>query len=114
MLNFQELVKTYGYVAIFIGTFFEGEPLLVPGGLAAHNGDLSLPWVIFSAFAGSLFGDQLWFYIARRNGQGFLDKRPTWKLRTDRALQLLEKYNTLFILSFRFLYGLRTVSSFAI
>jgi membrane protein DedA with SNARE-associated domain len=110
----DELVSRFGYIAIFIGTFFEGETILVLGALAAHRGYLDLPWVVFSGFSGSLIGDQLWFYLARRYGKTFLERHPSWRHRTQRALALLDKYNTLFILSFRFLYGLRTVSSFAV
>src|SRR5215472_18090019 len=106
----DELVSQYGYLAVFIGTFFEGETILVLGALAAHRGYLDLPFVVLCGFSGSLIGDQLWFYLARRYGKRFLERRPSWRHRTDRALALLDKYDTLFILSFRFLYGLRTVS----
>jgi membrane protein DedA with SNARE-associated domain len=114
MVDLEHAIEAYGYYAIFVGAFFEGETILVLGALAAHRGYLSLAWVMIVAGSGSLFGDQLWFYLARRFGHRFLEKRPAWRVKTQRALTLLEKYNTLFILTFRFMYGLRSVSSFAI
>lgn len=55
----ETFVQTYGYWAILIGTFLEGETILVLGGLAAHMGYMDLNGVILAAFAGSLSGDQL-------------------------------------------------------
>jgi membrane protein DedA with SNARE-associated domain len=113
-MTLAELVSTYGYAAITIGTFFEGETILILGGLAAHQGYLELPWVISCAFAGTLFGDQLYFYIGRIKGHSTLEKRPHWKSRSERVLRLLHKHQILLILGFRFLYGMRTITPFLI
>lgn len=110
----EEWVQSYGYIAIFVLTFFEGEAILVLGAIAANHGYLRIEWVVTCAIIGSMFGDQLWFYVGRKGGAKFLEKRPGWHKKMERALRLLNKHNTLFILSFRFFYGLRTVSSFAV
>jgi len=55
----ETFLQTYGYWDILIGTFLEGETILVLGGLAAHMGYMDLSGVILSAFTGSLCGDQL-------------------------------------------------------
>jgi membrane protein DedA with SNARE-associated domain len=114
MIPLETLLKTYGYWAVLIGTFAEGETFLVLGGFAAHRGYLALPWVILAAFVGSLMGDQLFFYLGRKHTQWVLARRPLWKARVDRAHQLLERYRTLLILGFRFMYGLRTIIPFLI
>ncbi|MFZ1201027.1 MAG: hypothetical protein WAO07_12740 [Desulfobacterales bacterium] len=49
-MDLKSLIENYGYVAIFIGTFLEGETVLVLAGLAAHQGYLLLSGVIFVAF----------------------------------------------------------------
>ena len=92
------------------GTFLEGETILVIAGFLAHRGYLSLPLVILAAFAGTFAGDQLFFHLGRRKGMAFLDKRPSWKRRSERTFRLLQKHQTAAILGFRFLYGLRTVT----
>jgi len=113
-MSLEELVSTYGYAAIGIGAFIEGETILILGGLAAHRGYLELPWVIFCAFCGTLFGDQLYFYIGRTKGKNAIENRPHWKSKSEKVYLFLEKHQILLILGFRFLYGLRTVTPFII
>lgn len=105
---------TFGYLAVILGTFLEGETVLIIGGYLAHNGYLKLPYVILSAFIGSFAGDQLYFFIGRSRGQGFIDKRPGWQEKVERFNILLQKFHTPLILGFRFLYGLRIVAPFVI
>jgi membrane protein DedA with SNARE-associated domain len=114
MIPFETLLKTYGYWAILIGTFAEGETILILGGFAAKLGYLALPWVILSAFIGSLCGDQLFFYLGRTHSQRFLARLPSWKERIYKAQRLLARFQTPLILGFRFLYGLRMVIPFVI
>ena len=114
MSSLGSFLHAYGLLAIALGTFFEGEMILVLAGLAAHRGYLSLPAVIAAGFVGTFAGDQLYFHLGRWRGQIFLAKRPAWGTRVARAQGFLERYHVAFILGFRFLYGLRTVSPFAI
>lgn len=113
-MSLEELVSSYGYWAITIGTFLEGETILVIGGFSAHRGFLELPWVILCAFLGSFVGDQTYFYIGRFKGESFLDKRPHWKAKSAKVLELLQRRQTMLILGARFLYGIRTVTPFLI
>jgi len=113
-LNLPELLDSYGYAALVVGTFLEGETILVLAGFAAHRGYLSLPLVMLAAFAGSLLGDQLYFQLGRRKGEAFLKRRASWATKVERVQDLIERHHVPFILGFRFLYGLRTVSPFAV
>lgn len=113
-MSLEELISTYGYAAIGIGTFLEGETILILGGFAANRGYLELPWVIVSAFLGTLFGDQLYFYIGRIKGRDLLERRPHWKAKSEKARRLLNRHQVWLIVGFRFLYGLRTVTPFLI
>lgn len=113
-MNLENLVTHYGYIAIVLGTFLEGETILILAGFLAHRGYLELPYVISAAFTGTLIGDQLYFYIGRIKGKQFIDNRPAWHARTERVFKLLAKHQTLLILGFRFLYGIRTVTPFVL
>ena len=53
-MSFEALISTYGYAAIAIGTFFEGETILVLAGFATHQGYFKLPWVVVFGFLGTL------------------------------------------------------------
>ena len=110
----SEMIAKYGYLAVFVGTFFEGETILVLGGFAAHLGYLELPYVMLAAFVGTFLGDQIYYLIGRRWGVRLLDRRPRWRDRSAKAMALLHKYDIIFILSFRFIYGVRSVSPFVI
>lgn len=111
-MSLEELVSNYGYFAILIGTFLEGETILVLGGFAAHRGFLELPWVMVAAFLGSFCGDQLYFFLGRSKGEQLLNKRPAWKAKSARVLSLMDRHQVALILGFRFLYGVRTVTPF--
>ena len=104
----EDLIASYGYLAVLIGTVVEGENVLVLGGIAAHKGYLMLPWVIVTAFLGSLIGDQLFFFLGRRHGGAILDRFPRWGRRAQRARQLLDRYHIPLIFGLRFMYGIRT------
>jgi len=114
LIDLPSLIEHYGYAGILIGTFLEGETILVLAGLAAHQGYLVLPWVILAAFLGSLCGDQLFFYLGRKHSQAVLSRRPGWKQKAEKVHKMMNRFQTPMILSFRFLYGLRTVAPFVI
>lgn len=113
-MTLESIIITFGYPALVLGTFLEGETILVLGGFAAHRGYLRLAWVILAAFAGSFFGDQLYFFLGRSRSRKMLEKHPAWLPRVAALQKLLNRHHTLLIISFRFLYGLRTISPFVI
>lgn len=113
-MTLAALISSYGYLAIAVGTFFEGETILVLGGFAAHRGYLALPWVLVWAFVGTFFGDQLYFYLGRLKGRAFVERRPAWRKRAAKVFRLLERHQVLLILGFRFVYGIRTVTPFVL
>ena len=113
-MTLEHMIDSYGYLALVVGTFLEGETVLVLGGLAAKLGYLKLPWVIASAFLGTLMGDQLFFFLGRRKGQAFLLKRPKWHSRAEKVHRMLERHPIPIIIGFRFLYGFRTVTPFVL
>ena len=113
-MTFDSLLGTYGYWAVLVGTFLEGETILVLGGVLARMGYMHLEGVILCGFIGSLCGDQLFFYLGRSRSQKILARRPSWKVSVDKVQNLLAHFRTPLILFFRFLYGLRTVTPFVI
>jgi membrane protein DedA with SNARE-associated domain len=110
----EHLIAEYGYWAVLAGTFFEGETVPVLAGFAAHEGLLRLDLVMLCAFLGSFTGDQVWFWVGRRYGKRWLAKHPTSAGAAQKVGGLLDRWGDWFVLSFRFLYGLRAVSPVAI
>ncbi len=111
---FADYLSKYGYFGIAFGAFIEGETILLLAGYAAQQGMFDLRLVLLLGFAGAFAGDQLWFYLARRHGGQWLASRPDLVAKATNAKHLLERHATLFILSFRFIYGLRNLGAVAV
>jgi membrane protein DedA with SNARE-associated domain len=110
----KDLIQTYGYWALLVGTFLEGETILIVAGALAGQGLLELPLVILSALAGGMAGDQLHFFIGRYKGEWILSKFAHRRERVEKALGMVKRHRILLVLSFRFMYGLRTIMSFTL
>jgi membrane protein DedA with SNARE-associated domain len=108
------LLERGGYWILLIGTFLEGETVLVLAGIAAHEGLMSLPKVVAIAALGGFVGDQTFFLIGHLFGARLLDRFPKLKPGTERVRGLLHRFDALAIVSVRFLYGLRIVGPVAI
>jgi membrane protein DedA with SNARE-associated domain len=113
-MSLEQLITDYGYLAILVITFIEGETIVILAGIAAHLGYLELQWVIASALAGSFSGDQLWYYIGRHWGPRIIKKRLSWQEGAQRVYKHLHKHQYWLILTFRFYYGLRNVTPFVV
>lgn len=105
-----EFVQNWGYVAVFLGSLIEGESIIFIAGFFAHEGYLSLPKIILVSFIGTLLADQILYFVGRRYGNPFIDRFPSFRPRAERAFRLLRRYDNIFILSFRFIYGIRIIS----
>ena len=110
----SRLVADYGYLAVFAGSLLEGETVLILAGFAAHQGHLSLPWVIAIAFCGGMLGDQIFFFLGRRYGESLLRRLPRMASHAERVNRLLLRHHAGLIIGVRFMYGLRIVGPIVI
>ena len=116
-MDVERIILHYGawsYLVTFLWTFFEGETFVLLAGFAAAEGLLNAPLLVVSAWLGSFAGDQCYFWIGRHFGLRLMARRPDWTTRVDAALGWLRRYDSAFILMFRFIYGIRNFSSFAL
>ena len=113
-MSIEYYISTFGYLAIFFGVFLEGEAVVIAAGFLAHQGLLELNWVIVSALLGSISVYQFFFYLGRSRGSRFLDSRPHWKPRVSKVQALLQKHYLLLIFSYRFFFGFRSITPFAL
>lgn len=113
-LSLETLISQYGVLAVFLGAAFEGETAVFLGGVFAHRHFITWWQAATAAALGSFAVDQAWFFAGRYANRLALVQRF---LKTDAARKvnhLLEAHPTGFILAFRFIYGMRTVSPIAI
>jgi LPXTG-motif cell wall-anchored protein len=113
-MSIESLLAHYGLPAIFLGAGFEGETAVVTGGLIAQAGLVSLPGACVAAATGSFLADQLFFLAGRYFREARFVRRVAANPLFARALAMLEAHPIGFIFAFRFIYGFRTVSPFAI
>ncbi len=102
-------LEQYGYLALLIGTFFEGETAILIAASLIHEGIFDGPPTIIFGFAGSFISDWLYYFIGRLNGKYFIDKRPKLKAKLEPVQSLFRKYQIQILFSYRFLYGFRVV-----
>lgn len=102
------------YLGAALWAFFEGETFVLAASAVGATVGIVDPWLLMGAvWIGSYLGDQTWFYLGRQYGGALLRRFPKSKQRVEKGNALLARYGTLFILTFRFLYGVRNVASLA-
>jgi membrane protein DedA with SNARE-associated domain len=102
------------YFAAATWAFFEGETFVLFAAALGAKTDLVDPWLlIISVWIGSYAGDQLWFFLGKRYGAKAVKRIPGGEKQLGRASALLERYGNAFVLTFRFIYGVRNVASAA-
>jgi membrane protein DedA with SNARE-associated domain len=110
----ETFIATYGPLVIFLGTVLEGETIAIMAGFLALQGVVDGRLALIAAFLGALASDQALFLIGRRFADHPMIMRQRKRPLFAKALARIEASATSYILIFRFLYGLRTVSPLAI
>jgi len=59
-------------------------------------------------------GISSFFFIGRRHGQPWLGKHDGWRAKIERVDKLMDRFGWIALLGFRFAYGLRAVTPFAL
>jgi membrane protein DedA with SNARE-associated domain len=109
-----DLIRHYGYVALFFGTFFEGEVMLSLGGAAASQGYLSLGLVMVAGAAGTVASDQTCFWGGRLFGRRLLGHFPRLNAGAERVLALFDRWRDLLVMGFQCVPGSCTVVPFSL
>jgi membrane protein DedA with SNARE-associated domain len=111
----ESFLAKYGYIAILLGTVFEGETIMIMGGFSAHRGYLELlPWVILAGFMGNFIQNQVYFVLGHRYGNRTVEKHPDWRPRLQQVHRWLERFQSPFIIGLRFVPGFRVIGGVAI
>jgi len=113
-VTLPQFLADHGYLAVFVGSLLEGETILVLAGFAAHQGYLSLHWIVLLAFCGGTLGDQVYFFLGRRYGSALVRRFPRLEHPANRVNHLLLRFHEALIVGVRFMYGLRIVGPIVI
>jgi membrane protein DedA with SNARE-associated domain len=109
----HHFIEQYGLLAVFLGCVAEGESAAILGGFFAHQHVFVLWHAFVAAALGAFAGDTLFFIL----GRSFADNRYVVRLRRRpgfrRAYRLLNTHPNIFVLSNRYVYGMRLVGGIA-
>lgn len=109
----HHFIEQYGLIAVFLGCVAEGESAAILGGFFAHQHVFLLWHAMAAAALGAFAGDTCFFIL----GRSFADHRYVKRLRRrpgfSRAYRLLNTHPNIFVLSNRYVYGMRLVGGIA-
>lgn len=109
----HHFIEQYGLLAVFFGCVAEGESAAILGGFFAHQQVFVLWHAFVAAALGAFVGDTFFFIL----GRSFADHRYVVRLRKRpgfrRAFRLLNTHPDIFVLSNRYVYGMRLVGGIA-
>lgn len=107
-------ITEYGYAAVFLGSVFEGESILLIAGLLAQQDHLSLPLILLYAFLGAVVADLAWFLLGRYGGNRVTKKLPFLLRWSIKSTDLIQKHPRAISTLMRFMYGFRNIVPFSI
>jgi membrane protein DedA with SNARE-associated domain len=108
-IDLPGLLDSYGYLAVLVGAFLEGETILALAGLAAYRGYLDFYTVVVIAMIAGFAGDQFYFFLGRHKGCQVLARFPGAQERADKFDAMLARWHAPLIIGIRFMYGFRIV-----
>lgn len=109
-MSLEQIITEYGYYAVIFFACIEGEAAVITAGVLASQGLMSIKLVCLSAFIGTWLWEQFIFFVGRFFGDRILDKYPKLHGKAQKVFELVRRYDSAYIFSFRFIYGIRNVS----
>ena len=107
----SDFVARYGYLAVFLWTFIEGESVFIAAAALAATGLLT-PWkVIVTAALGAYAGHLLFFAVGRWRGVELIRSVPLFARHYDKINLILDRYAHWSIFLFQYLYGTRMAAA---
>lgn len=107
----QQLIEQFGYWALLIGTFAEGEAVFIAAAALAAAGVLE-PWkVVAVAAIGAFVGHIFFFAVGRWRGMQIINSFEFLKSHYPKANKVLDHYAHWSIFMFQYLYGTRLVAA---
>ena len=106
-MDLPQLIQEYGYAAVGVGAFLEGETVLILAAVGAHLGYLKLPVVILVASIGAFIGDNAYFFAGRFYGPRLMLRFPALAKAVPRVDRFVGRWHALAVIVLRFTYGLR-------
>jgi membrane protein DedA with SNARE-associated domain len=105
----EAYIAKFGYVAILIGTFLEGETTVLLGGIFSKLGYMKLENVMLWAFIGTIAGDGTFFLLGKLLKRNMIERFEGLKNKVPLANRIIKKYGNHIIFLVRFFVGVRGI-----
>ncbi|MFE0014485.1 DedA family protein [Mesorhizobium sp. NPDC059054] len=103
----HRFIEHYGLLAVFLGCLAEGETVAMLGGFFAHQHVFATWQTLLAVFAGAFLGDSAFFVLGRSFAQAGFVQSVSRKPGFNRAYQLVTDHPNIYVLSNRYIYGMR-------
>jgi membrane protein DedA with SNARE-associated domain len=105
----EELIKDWGYIALFAYSFGGGFVGLIVAGVLSFAGDLNIYISIAVAATSNFLGDQFLFFLARKNKSYAKDMMKNYGRKIAMAHLMMRKYGSLVVFIQKYVYGIKTL-----
>ena len=105
----EKFLDQYGYFALLVGTFLEGETAILVASSLIHRGMFDPSATVTVAFAGSFISDWIYYLIGRINGKYFIERRPKLQHKLEPVTKFFQQNKIQILFTYRFLYGFRVL-----
>src|SRR5688572_17233126 len=102
-----DLLVSYRYVIVFVGSIFEGDATLLAASFLARRHVMSFAAVLGTAAAATILFNELVFYFSRRSGKDFLERRVGRHPSYARVQRWVNRRSVVLLLFSRYLFGFR-------
>ncbi len=103
----MRLLPKYGYLAILLAAFWEGQIVLIAAGALCGSGLLDWRLTIIAAAIGGSAGDQIYFYAAHERAARTIRKSKRLREWYPKISNFVLRHSTVAVLLSRFAAGLR-------
>jgi len=105
----EELIRDWGYLALFAYSFGGGFVGLVFAGVLSYAGDLNLYISMLVAGTANFLGDQFLFFLARKNKQYAKDMMSKYGRKIALAHIMMRRYGSFVVFIQKYIYGIKTL-----
>jgi len=105
----EDLIKDWGYIALFLYSFGGGFVGLVIAGVLSYAGDLNIVVSMIVAGSSNFLGDQFLFYMARTNKSYANDTMKKYGRKVALAHLLMRRYGSTVVFLQKYVYGIKTL-----
>jgi len=105
--NLLRFLSKYGYFAILVAAFWEGEAVLIAAGVLCGSGYLDWRLTIIAAAIGGSAGDQIYFYAAHDRAARLINKSKRMRKWYPKISKFVLRHGTIAVLLSRFAAGMR-------